>query len=65
MSLSSTGYDFVCQRMLTNMAGQKDLFSPAGSVGASASQRSPPETRTPRHAPRASEKLNHVTNTKK
>jgi len=29
------------------------LVSPAGSVGASASQRSPPETRTPRHAPRA------------
>ena len=26
--------------------GQKDLVSPAGSVGASASQRSPPETRT-------------------
>ena len=36
--------------------GQKDLVSPVGSVGASATswQRSPPETRTPRHAPRAS-----------
>lgn len=30
--------------------GQKDLVSPAASVGASASQRSPPETRAPRHA---------------
>jgi len=30
--------------------GHKDLVSPAGSVGASASQRSPTETRTPRHA---------------
>ena len=35
--------------------GQKDLVSPVGSVGASASQRSPPETRAPRHAPHASD----------
>lgn len=36
--------------------GQKDLVSPAGSVGASALRaESPPETRTPQHAPRASE----------
>ena len=40
--------------MLFLWQGQKDLVSPAGSVGASASQRSPPETRAPRHAPRAS-----------
>ena len=33
--------------------GQKGSVSPAGSVGASASQRSPPETRTPRHVTRA------------
>ena len=41
--------------MLFLWQGQKDLVSPAGSVGASASQRSPPETRAPRHAPRASD----------
>ena len=34
--------------------GRRARFSPVGSVGASASQRSPLETRTPRHAPRAS-----------
>ena len=40
--------------------GQKDLVSPPGSVGASASQRSPPETRAPRHAPHASDSQNHL-----
>ncbi len=41
-----------------------DPFSPAGSVSASASQRCPPDTRTPRHAPRAS-KIKSFTQTKK
>ena len=44
--------------------GQKGSFSPAGSVGASATQRSPPETRTPRHAPRASDSSLFYTQTK-
>ena len=37
-------------RIYRTWQGQKGSISPAGSVGASASQRSPPETRTPRHA---------------
>ena len=47
--------NFWWTKVTSFLAGQKDLISPAGSVGASASQRSPPETRTPRHAPRASD----------